>query len=382
MSKYEAIVVPIELIPIPEAHSLSLVYVDIYTVVARTEDWVGKKKALYLPPETLVPTDNPLFSFLAVDAKFNRDSFKETGGVYARIKAKKFLKGLVQSYGLLVPVDDSVSIGTDMYEELKLGHYEPEIQSTSQKSNDEISVLQNGENENNPDISFDIPQYKIEGGKYATKIFEEGEPVWISLKYHGENFRAVFANGKMNVGSHYTWKREISTKPQINKEGVIAKYGDKADIRIAELEAKLENWKPGLNKWWTELRMNPWLEEWCKKNPNVVVYGEVIGGVKGFPYGCKPNEKKIVVFDIMKDGQFMDCMDAREFGKDLIWVHDFAKDTPFNLKEIINMVEHMPNVSGNKYEEGIIVRSAKERWNSISGRSIVKFKTPEYLEKS
>ncbi|HEX5186234.1 MAG TPA: RNA ligase family protein, partial [Nitrososphaeraceae archaeon] len=182
---------------------------------------------------------------------------------------------------------------------------------------------------------------------------------------------------------HHYWKKEYGTKPQINKEGVIAKYGEEIGLeRIKELESKFDNWKPGLNKWWAELRQNPWLEEWCKKNPNIVVYGEVIGGVKGFTYGCKPNERKIVVFDILKDGKFMDCKEAREFGKELNWVHDFYQDHPFNLPEIIKMVENMPNVSGNKFEEGIIVRSAKETWNRMSGRSIIKFKTPEYLEKS
>jgi hypothetical protein len=382
MSKHEALVVEIKLEPILESHSLSKVKIWDYCVVARTNDWIGKTRAVYIEPDVLVNTSQERFSFLSQDARYNRDSFKEPNGIYARIKAKKFLKGLVQSYGLLAPTSEETPIGTNVWDEWELGWYEPCVQETQNSTkSDEIKMFHHGENSKTPDTPFQIPQYDVEKVmRYGRKVFTEGEPVWVSLKYHGSNWRAVYHNEKMYVGSHYTWKNKVATKPVINHAGVIAKYGEEIGAeRIKELEAKFDNWNPPVSEFWRGLDFS--IEQFCVDNPGVVVYGELIGGVSGFPYGCKPGELKVMVFDLLKEGKFLDCREARELGNTLNWVHNFYEDKPFNMEEMIHFVEHLPltaNLGGKKIEEGIIIRTSQERYNDCTGRSILKLITPEY----
>lgn len=383
MSKREALVVPVDLIPVPESHSLSVVKINDYKVAVRTEDWKGKTKALYLEPDSLAPTDNLLFDFLTPEAKYNADSYLEPGGTYARIRAKRFLKGLITSYGLLVPVDESIEIGTNLYESLKISHYEPRINNKGSGPDGGVLIL--GENEESPDVPYNIPVYDVENGlKFARSIFTEGEPVWGSLKYHGANLRCGYINGKMYVGSRNNWKKEFPSKPILNKQRILDKYGEEeGQKRILVLEEKLSNWKSQKSTFWNAVQQNPWLTLWCQENPGYVVYGEMLNvqGAK-FNYRCKPNENKVAVFDLFKDGRFLDCKEAREVGAGLDWVHTFYEDKPFNIDECIKLAENLPNIANDSIEEGLVVRSSKERFNDCTGRTIVKFISPKYSEKS
>jgi hypothetical protein len=63
-SARQASVVPITLLPHGNADSLSIVEVDGNSVVVNTEMWRGHSTAVFIPPETIVPTTRTEFAFL------------------------------------------------------------------------------------------------------------------------------------------------------------------------------------------------------------------------------------------------------------------------------------------------------------------------------
>src|SRR3990170_4514689 len=106
-STHVAEVVSVVLEAHPNADALSIVRVhSAYTVVVRTQDWVGVDKGVYIVPDSVVP-DSEGFSFL--NGK-------------RRIKVKR-LRGII-SQGLLVPAPEGSNIGDDVSELIGISHYE------------------------------------------------------------------------------------------------------------------------------------------------------------------------------------------------------------------------------------------------------------------
>ena len=69
MSQHTAEVVPVVLNRVENSDNLSWVQVFGWTVVCRTEDWIGKDRGVYIPPDEIVKTDKPEFAFLNKEAK-------------------------------------------------------------------------------------------------------------------------------------------------------------------------------------------------------------------------------------------------------------------------------------------------------------------------
>ena len=61
---HRAIVVPIIIEPHPNADKLGIVKVDEHIVCVNKEMWAGKDRGGYIPPQKMVGTQRPEFSFL------------------------------------------------------------------------------------------------------------------------------------------------------------------------------------------------------------------------------------------------------------------------------------------------------------------------------
>lgn len=156
-SSHRVEVVPVVLEKHPNADSLSIVQVFGYTVVVKTDDWVGKDKGAYIPPDSIVP-DKPEFEFL---------------NGHRRIKAHKF-RGIM-SQGLLWPVSDEYNIGDEISSQLGIEHYEPP----------ETGLSTYGDIEQGPYEGIVNVVYDLEAWYRYPHIFEDGEQVIISEKLHG-----------------------------------------------------------------------------------------------------------------------------------------------------------------------------------------------------
>lgn len=319
-------VVPIELLPHPNADSLSVVRVfDGYTVCVRTEDWKDKKIGCYVPPDSIVP-NTPEYAWLEG---------------HVRIKAKK-LRG-VQSYGLMVPVPgDNIpfdsfpwKVGDDLGEFMNILHYEPELSQMVKQAQ--------GDAGDPPPIAGE--KYDMESWMKYRNVFNEGEEVVITEKIHGTNSRYTFQGDRMYCGSHNHWRKE------------------------------------GDNLYWNILKICPWVEAFCRLNPNVILYGEIFGAVqKGYNYGSdQKSPYQFRAFDLWENGKFLDFDYALGGAKSDFLVPVLYRG-PYS-HAIVDAVMIGQSTLGDHIREGCVIKPVIERFSGrLYGRTILKAVSPEYLE--
>lgn len=328
-STHKAEVVPINLEIHPNADSLSVVRVFAYTVCVKTEDWIGKDKAVYIVPDSLVDTTRPEFAFLHTDKQFEC------------IKVKK-LRGVV-SMGLLIPCPEGFNIGDDCAEYLGVERYEPPSEFTM------------GDDNCGGPSGVYTQKYDIDSYHRYLDLFEDGEPVYISEKIHGANARYVYTN-EMFCGSRTQWKKQKDT-----------------------------------NIWWRVLANTPAILEFCQKYPQYTLYGEVYGQVQNLKYGL--NNVGFVAFDILRpDGKFLDADDFMEMTLKyhIPSVPIIKNDWPLDKSTVLEFAEgrsilHWSNIGGQlqncHVREGCVIKPMKERYHESIGRVCLKIVGNGYYEK-
>ena len=322
-------------------NSDNLSLVDIgdtgYVVVINTKEWEGIDYGVYIPPDSVVDTTKPEFSFLA-DGKSNTK----------RIKAKK-LRGII-SYGLLVPVPADLSM--DIIEEsifsdyvincaetFGVEHYEPPFEGFSTSGN----------NVKNPK-NYDYSKYDVDSLRGHKNIFEENEPVVYLEKTNGANSRFMYKDNIVYCGSRSFWKAD----------------------------------EPSCI-WWKAFRNTPSIENFCKAFPDYTLFGEVYGQVqKGFDYG-KKGEAHFVSFDIRcPDGRFLNYEEwFQTCDKYQIPMVPILEVGPFKWE---SAVKHSNGKSilaekngGNHIREGVVIKPLVERCDDRLGRVILKLVGDDYL---
>lgn len=323
MSTHTCEVIRIKLESHPNADNLSIVHIGGYECAVRTADFKIGDLAVYIEPDHVAP-DTEEFAFL---------------GDNKRIKVRKF-RGRY-SQGLLMPAPPGAKEGDDVMEQMGITHYEPPLPMST-----------GGENEKGPPGFY--PKYDVENYNRYGHLFEEGEEVVITEKLHGcastytffEPDASLWA-GRMYCRSRNHWKQEDEK-----------------------------------NLWWRALRQNPWIEEWCKKNPHLSVFGEVFGQVQTLKYGAGRNDLFFRAFDILDHNHWLDYDDARIIGLGLEWV-PLVYRGPLNEAKARAMAELDSLVEGAKHlREGIVIRPVKERHDPQCGRVQLKIVSNRYLEKN
>lgn len=368
----------------PNADVLSVVKIEGYQVVVRTADWVPSqtegyaailnhtldtlmatpKLGAYIPPDSLVPLDNPLFAFL-------KDP-KKPDATQARVKARK-LRG-EWSMGLLVPAPPGAKLGDDVAGQFGVTHYDPPEPHENLVTGG-LSVAapkylrrerKDGKYDTDP-FGFDFPTYDVEAfRKYGRKVFEQGEPVWITEKIHGANGRFLFDGKSFYCGTRTRW---------------VARNPDP----VSGTER---------NVWWKALDATPALESFLSSNPGVAVYGEVYGQVQDLKYGTKPKEVRFAAFDILREGRWVNAEEARNIGHILPWVPvilhpgDCEELFTFDFEALLAMaegptlVETIPWPGPKHCREGIVIKPLEERWHAKCGRVCLKIVSNEYMERA
>lgn len=365
----------------PAADSLSVARIFGYDCVVRTEDWLGITKAAYLPPDSVVDVSRPEFSFLAPQAKSGK----------ARVKAKK-LRGIV-SFGCLIPQPDDAVIGTDLAEHLGVEHYEPPIKGEGGVAGG--GWLSGHEDDGGP--SAVAPKYDLEALRRYRGIFEPGEPCLVSEKLDGCNGRYVFDDDRMHCGSRTSWKKEFADCSHITIDYLVEKGcpPEKAE----EVVAKLRDKPARRNLWWDVLRRTPALEAFCRANPGVVVYGEVVGTTNCIKYRA---DNQFAAFDLLRDGSWVDPLDAfgllRSAGVPTVpFVHPEKDEAgwcstpelpvrpiPYDFETICDLAEGKSlwgMATNDVIREGVVVSPLRERIDPRVGRVKMKVVSGAFLEK-
>lgn len=248
------------------------------------------------------------------------------------IKAKK-LRGVL-SYGLVLAAPPGSHEGDDVALSLGITHYEP------------IQPAQTGgQAEKAPELFS--PEYDVEAFQRYASLFSQFEPVIVTEKLHGSCGRWVFTEGRMWAGSKKEWKKQSET-----------------------------------NLWWRAMTVCPWIETFCRFNPDHIVYGEVYGFQKAgnvkFSYALEQGGISVKAFDILYKDRWLDSVPARQTGKDLQWVPTVAV-TDFS-PETLKLADGPSMVPGTDHlREGIVIKPQKERTHLAIGRVQLKLVSSQYL---
>jgi len=377
---HKAEVVPVKLLPHPNADKLSIVRVYNFTVVVNTADWQGVEKAVYIQPDSVLP-DKPEHRWLKengnhkkerealwtamqadhesdlarldyADKIANLEARIDTNTKSLRITVKK-LRGVI-SMGMLVPAPEGMEIGQDAAEVLGITHYEPPMISDS-KGDDVASA---------PPMIY-APKYDVESIYKFADCFEAGEMVYVSEKLDGQNGRYV------------------STLSAPYKETSPAGFVKTVEDYTFHAGSRTE-WKKkeGNSNWWRAIQQNPWIETWMISHPEIVMYGEVFGWVAALRYGAQQGQLVFRAFDVLEG---MEYWDAEYFLANVPEEHRVPTlgVMPFDFEKLQALADGPSLIKGaNHMREGIVVKPMKERKHWSLGRVMLKMVSNAYLEKS
>jgi RNA ligase (TIGR02306 family) len=314
----------------PNADTLGIAKIWDYTAIVRLGDYHEGDLVAYIEPDYVVPDTEP-FAFLAG---------------HRRIRAKK-LRG-VWSQGLVIPAPTGANAGDDVMETLGVVRYEP-------PTNGNGCASTRGPNpyaEPPPPSLAWVPKYDLEPyRKYGRHVLEPGEPVIITEKLHGTNARYAWRDGRMFCGSRTHWRK----RPEDGR----------ADY------------------WWDALSQNPWIEDWCKSNPDAILFGEVYGQVQDLKYGAHPGELRFAAFDARTVNGWMaaDLLPISvgcEGGRTVPLLHDGPLPDLATLEEM----SRRDSVAGPNLSEGIVIKPIEEREHPSIGRVVLKLVSDRYLERA
>lgn len=185
----------------------------------------------------------------------------------------------------------------------------------------------------------------IENIKNYPEVLTSDDQVVVTEKIHGTNWRAANFDGEILVGSHRTNLKEAES-----------------------------------NLYWRGATLIGVKE---KLLPGEQIFGEVYGaGVQDLSYGKKPGEIAVAIFDVMKDGKFLDYVDMQNFLEAKGW----AKLTPPVLYSGPWSVELLKYAAGSsilyhsQIKEGVVIKMLTETYDEkLAGRKILKAISEAYL---
>lgn len=393
-STHKVEIVPVRLQPHPNADNLSIVQVFGYNVCTGTKGWTSLPPAdtdqetdtpmwlgAYVPPDSLVPVNRPEFDWLAPEARADG---------YYRVKAKKLRQ--VVSFGLLVPAPPGSKIGDNVADLLGVKHYEPPLEEEG--GNKKFAT--SGEAAPGPNVysvKYDVEAFRrycfeASQGREDLSVLKPGEPTYITEKLDGSNGKFVHHAGKMHCGSRYEWKREYPSTDHLTVEGLVAMGCD--EQRAKDRIERLRNEPKKKNLWWYALELTPTLQKFCEKYPDHVVYGEVFGRQGKLKYTEDSDKVFFAAFDIMKDGKWIDFLEARRMleGEGVPCAPllnarngDKIEPIPYDFMSVCGLDEGpslWPGANG-VIREGVVVKPEVERWDHKVGRVSLKIVSATYL---
>ena len=176
-----------------------------------------------------------------------------------------------------------------------------------------------------------------------------------------------FANGILvhNCNARYVWAED-------------------SDLHCRIWAGSRKDWKKRDEKiwWWQAVTQNPWIEEWCRAHPGLVLYGEVFGPTQKMKYGAKQNQMLFCAFDILEYDRWLDHDESREVGNGLVWVPEVYRGV-LDDERLRALAEEDSSVPGaDHHREGLVVKPITERRAPEVGRVQLKLKSNRYLAKN
>ena len=347
-----------EVKPHHNADKLDIVKCYGFEVVTQRGKYKVGDRVIYLPPDSVITPELEAILF-PPDSKIFLNN--------RRIRAIK-IRGQI-SYGMIV---DSSKVNID-YVIANVSKYEPPAASIPAhmgvKTSKKIS---------NPNFT---KYTDIENFKYYDRVFQDGEPVYVSEKLHGTSFRCGWFKNEPTT----LWKKAL------NFLGLLQPYEFCWGSRTVQIQGKVL----GHKGYYDEDVYTKMVNQYNLKSvipKGFGVYGEIVGdGIqKNYTYGCKQGEHKLYVYDIS-----IETPD-----------HPFAKNRWLNFEEFDNMIVQMgltpvPNlyvgpfdasvinllrdgdstVGGQPVREGVVIKSLVEEFAACGRKALKYISDAYYLQK-
>ena len=383
----------------PNADRLEILEIYGYQVISKKGTFKKGDLAVFVEPDYVVPFKEP-FKFL-FESKSQPGTFKEEPS-RGRVRTIK-LRG-ERSYGLLLPVTDCPELqvkdmkpGTNVMEILGIKRWEPpapdDMPGQGTKAGDPVKGPK----------GVEVPHYDIENLQRYPNVMKQGEDCVATEKLHGSQFKLVYQNGVLFIGSRNQWKIRARDPKML----------------LGWVANKWRQWFPGEEKrsigaWAKILKIPDFHIVWdfLRKHPRYALYGEVVGPSvqKGYAYGVPDGEVRIRFFEIYDmheprwpktgvDGEMYEPLEG--FGKFMDWwkIKNYLSEDvdcyqlfrkfwvpviyagPYDQKMLLAACEGNSTIKEDLVREGIVVRPVHERFEPRFGRAILKVVNPAYLER-
>ncbi|MFA5021377.1 MAG: RNA ligase family protein, partial [Patescibacteria group bacterium] len=200
--------------------------------------------------------------------------------------------------------------------------------------------------------------------------------VSITEKIHGTNFRCGWVPSVADTW----WKKVKKFFGRLESHEFV--YGSH-NVQLTNKFIRTNGYyeKLGVGNVYAKIVKQYQLQDKLKKGE--VLYGEIYGdGIqKNYVYGCKQGEHKLVVFDLMVDGQY--CSPAQMTGwcdmVDLTHV-PILYWGPFSLEHAKKLTEgNSVLCPTQKVREGVVIKPAEETNHPHLGRKVLKLISDAYL---
>jgi RNA ligase (TIGR02306 family) len=336
----------------PNADNLSIASVmGDYPIVVRTGDFNVGDLAGYISLESIVP-DTDQFYFLCPKAyeKYEDEAGQiqqrvvgpkyPIGSVpekYRRIKAKRFLG--IYSQGLLIPCPPGMVKGDSIVDLLGLKKFVEE-----EEDNLPNAKFRRADTES-PPKGWAIPYYDIDGIRKYVECLLPNEEIVLTEKIHGSNAAFCYDGEKLWTKSRNFYKKR-----------------DEDDM------------------WW-DIALRYDLESKLMNYPNVVLFGEIYGQVKGFRYDCV-----LAGGEMRPRVRFFDALDTKtmrylNYDAFVVMVESLNLDRAPELyrgpwkgkEEMYPYAEGLTTLGGKHIREGWVLKTTIERYEPrLDKRMIVK----------
>ncbi len=328
MSTLKVIATPIlSLSPHPNADRLELAQVLGWQCVVPRDRYVPGEVVIYIPVDGVLPE--------ALSDKLGVTKYLSRG----RVRAAQ-LRGVV-SYGLVMPNEEGFEAGQDVTAHFGIEKFEPPI------------TLSGGEVEAPHPL---LTHYTdIENIKNYNDLMEPGEEVVATEKVHGTN--CVHAL-------------------------IIEEDGREVFMASSHRHRRRED--PESTYWRTfDDRTKALLREAVVGHRAALLFKEVYGGkIQNLNYGLE-NQVADVAFDLQIEGRYMDYDDFVALcGRHGVPVAPVLYRGPFD-RGALDAIVNGPGVStqvGQRHHimEGVVIKPVRERWNPVTGRTILKWISDAY----
>lgn len=352
-------------IPHPNADKLDLVNVRGWQVISQKGKFTKGDSAVYLPIDSVLPPEFESWLF-PPDSKVTLTK--------SRVRTIK-LRGAI-SQGMLISIpaihsyigEDKVrklsfEYGADLTSVLGITKYEPPTREQNALAG---AGKRAGKYQRNPNFH---KYTDIQNVKNYNKVFTEEDVVYMNEKIHGTNARAGWV--KRYTKGFWGWVKKV----------LLGEYQFVYGSHNVQLQDKMNP------KCFYEVNVYAEaVQEYNLKEvlqPGEVIYFEIYGdGIqKNYTYGCRPNERKIVVIDVEVNGEYLGYPELKEF----CFLRKLPMSPPLYLGKF-NLDLMKEKIKGNsvlaprqKVMEGGVIRPAFTEERGYMGRKILKLISDDYL---